>query len=178
MLERPDPELDAALDLSRSDPAQAAQVLRIAASYLRRKESLPTSLAFFLADAFESAMRKASMFRGTELLMNLNLVVPNRRPKANFEYVGMDLERLLRAKVPKGEAILQVGETYGISVSSVKRRYKEYLAYKDIEEYADALDYEEEQRHYAQQSVIQKTEKIETELKSPKGYASSGLDKK
>lgn len=178
MLERPDPELDAALDLSRSDPAQAAQVLIIAASYLRRRERLPTSLAFFLADAFEGAMKKASMFRGAELLMNLNLVVPNRRPKSNFEYVGFDVDRLLKANVPKGEAILQVAETYGISESSVKRQCQEYLAHKANEEYFAAMDYEEEHRQYAQQSVISKTEEVDVRLQKPKGYPPSGLDTK
>lgn len=175
MFERPDPGLDTALDLSRSDPEQAAQVLRIAAGYLRRKEQLPTTLAFFLADAFDGAMKKASMVRGAELLMNLNLVVPNRRAKANFEYVGMEVERLLLANVPIGDAILQVEQTFGISESSVKRNRAKYRAYKDNEAHSDALDYEEEQRHYARQSVIQKPKKIEVRSKRSKGPPPSEL---
>lgn len=177
MLERPNPELDTALDLSRSDPEQAANVLRIAASYLRRQESLPTALAFFLAEAFEGAMRHASMVRGTELLMKLNLVVPNRRQKANFEYVGMELERLLRAHVPKGKAVLQVAESFGISDASVKRKHTEYLTYKDNEAHEDSLDYEAELRHYAQQAVNLKSKK-KIPSKRSKEAPPFALDKK
>jgi hypothetical protein len=179
MLERPNPnpELDTALDLSRSDPEQAANVLRIAASYLRRQESLPTALAFFLAEAFEGAMRHASMVRGTQLLMNLNLVVPNRRQKANFEYVGMELERLLRAHVPKGKAVLQVAESFGISDASVKRKHTEYRTYKDNEAHEDSLDYEAELRHYAQQAVNLKSKK-KIPSKRSKEAPPFALDKK
>ena len=151
MFERPDPELDTALELSESDPQQAARVLKIAANYLKRQEKLPSALAIFLASAFERAMNKASMFRGAELLRNLNLQVDHQRLKANFEYVGMDVEQLLKEKIPKGKAIIQVGETYGISDSTVKRMHEKYLAYRRIEE-AEAIDQEQEQLHYQQRS--------------------------
>lgn len=57
MFERPDPELDTALELSKSDPQQAAHVLKITANYLKRQEKLPSTLSLFLADAFERAMK-------------------------------------------------------------------------------------------------------------------------
>lgn len=152
MFERPDPELDTALELSESDPQQAARVLKIAANYLKRQEKLPSALAIFLASAFERAMNKASMFRGAELLRNLNLQVDHRKLKANFEYVGMDVEQLLKEKIPKGKAIIQVGETYGISDSTVKRMHEKYLAHRRIEEDAEAIDQEQEQLHYQQRS--------------------------
>ena len=38
MFERPDTELDNAMALAASDPQQAAQVLRIAARYLKKRE--------------------------------------------------------------------------------------------------------------------------------------------
>jgi hypothetical protein len=139
MFERPDPELDTALDLSKSDPQQAAQVLRIAARYLKAREKLPSALALFLGDAFERAMKKSTLLRGSELLVNLNLVVTHRRPKANFEYVGIEVERLLQAKVKKGKAIIQACEIYGIDESTVKRMHKKYLALKAIEDDFDAL---------------------------------------
>ena len=43
MFERPNPELDNALALAESDPQQAAHVLRIAASYLKAGETLPST---------------------------------------------------------------------------------------------------------------------------------------
>jgi len=112
MFDRPDPELDSALELSKSDPQQAAKVLRIAASYLKAQQPLPSALASFLGDAFERAMKKIPMYRGSELLVYLNLEVKNRRPKANFEHVGMEVEKLVLAEVPKGEAIIRTGEAY------------------------------------------------------------------
>jgi hypothetical protein len=156
MFERPDPELDNALALAASDPQQAAQVLRIAAQYLKRLEPLPSALAFFLGEAFEMAMKRPTTSRGSELLVNLHLEVTHRRRKANFEWVGGDVERLIQAKVTKGKAIIQVGETYEIDESTVKRMHKEYLAYKAFEGGNDDLMFQEEQRAYAQTPAKEK----------------------
>lgn len=149
MFERPDPELDSALELAASDPQQAAQVLRIAASYLKRLEPLPSALAYFLGDAFERAMKRPTTSRGSDLLVNLHLQVTHRRLKANFEWVGGDVERLIQAKVPKGDAISQVEETYEIGESTVKRMHQDYLALKAFEDGIDHLMSQEEQRAYA-----------------------------
>lgn len=153
MFERPDPELDNALELAESDPQQAAQVLRIAASYLKKMEPLPSALAYFLGDAFERAMKKPTTARGSELLVNLHLEVTHRRPKANFEWVGGDVERLIQAKVKKGEAIIRVGETYKVSESTANRMYQDYLALKAFEDGIDHLMSQEEQRAYGQTPV-------------------------
>ena len=148
MFERPHPELDTALELAKSDPQQAAQVLRIAASYLKRLEPLPSALALFLGDAFERAMKRPTTSRGSDLLVNLQLEVTNRRPKANFEWVGQDVERLIQAKVTKGKAIIQVGESYSIAESTVKRMHKDYLASKAVSDEADYMICENEQLNY------------------------------
>ena len=153
MLERPDPELDNALALAKSDPQQAAQVLRIAAGYLKKMKPLPSALAFFLGDAFERAMKRPTTSRGQELLVNLHLEVTHRRTKANFEWVGVDVEELIHAKVSKGAAIIQVGEYYGISDSTVKRMHKKYLALKASDDEAEALISETELWLYTQQSA-------------------------
>lgn len=176
MFELPDPDLDTALKLSESDPEQAAQVLRIAADYLINQKQLPSALAFFLGYAFEHAMKKASICRGSELLINLNLKVAHRRPKANFENVGMEVERLVYAKVPKGEAIIQAAEAYGLNESTVKRMHTKYLAHKASEDADNVLLYEEEQRHYAQQSTVKNTEKLRPVVKG-KRLPSSDLDR-
>jgi hypothetical protein len=175
MIERPDPELDEAFELSMSDPQQAAQVLRIAADYLKRQSPLPYRLASFLGDAFERAMKKPTTSRGSELLINLNLEVAHRRPKANFELVGMDVDRLVSSKVPKGEAIDQLGETYGITESTVKRMHKKYLALKATEDADDELIYAAQQRHHLQQSVLHKSRKIDVKVKRSKGPPPFGL---
>jgi hypothetical protein len=153
------PDLENAMELSASDPNQAAEVLRIAAKYLRGQERMPDALAHYLADAFERAMKRASVVRGSELLMNLNLKVTHRRTTANFEYVGFDLDRLLQSKVPKGEAILRVGEKYRISVATVKRMYGTYQAFKASEAEADSLLYQELQSDSTVPSVTSKKPK-------------------
>jgi hypothetical protein len=156
MFKRPDPELDKALALATSDPQQAAQVLRIAASYLKRQEPLPSELACFLGDAFERAMKRPTTSRGADLLVNLHLEVTHRRPKANFEWVGEDVERLIQAKVTKGEAIIQVGESYRIADSTVKRMHKDYLARKAVDDETDNLICEKEHLNYQQSTVKEK----------------------
>jgi hypothetical protein len=160
MFRRADPELDTALELAKSDPQQAAQVIRIAALYLKKLEPLPPALALFLGDAFENAMKRPTTSRGSELLMNLNLDVNHRRPKANFEHVGMDVQKLVDKDIPKGEAIIQVGEIYGIADSTVKRMHKKYIAMRTLEAYDDKSLYEAEQSHYAEKLEIKKSRKV------------------
>jgi hypothetical protein len=146
------PKLEAAMELSESDPNQAAEVLRIAATYLKNQEKMPCALAYYLGDAIERAMKQASVVRGSELLINLNLMVTNRRVSANFKQVGSDLERLLQSSTPKGNAILIVSEKYGISDSTVKRLYKKYQEYQAFERASDALLDQELQIDYDPQS--------------------------
>jgi hypothetical protein len=153
------PELEEAMNLSESDPNQAAEVLRIAAKYLRSGEVMPYALAYYLADAFERAMKRASVTRGSELLINLRLMVTHRRTAANFEYVGFDLERLIQSELPKDEAMLRIGEKYGISVSTVRRMHDKYLGFKASEAESDYLLNQELQRDYAVQSVTRKKPK-------------------
>jgi hypothetical protein len=150
------PDLEAAMELSKSDPNQAAEVLRIAAKYLRSQERMPNALAYYLADAFERAMKRASVARGSELLINLNLVVTHRRTAANFEHVGIDLERFLQSKIPIGEAIHRVCEKYDISESTVKRMLKKYQAFKACEAESDSLLFEALQRDNVVQSAASK----------------------
>lgn len=132
-------ELERAMDFAQSDPEQAAEVLRFAAKYLKTQGSMPFPLALFLADAIEQAMAKASMMRGSELLKNLNLQASNRRPKSNFEYVGYDLQVRIDAKMPKGEALIEIGENYGIDPKTVERMYKKFLAYKNFLEQEEEM---------------------------------------
>ena len=159
MFESPDPELDTALELAKSDPDQAAQVLRIAARYLHKHEKLPSALASYLAVAFEQSMKMASVVRGDQLLINLNLKAMNRRVSANFEHVGIEFERLVATGISKGEAILQLCETYEVTESTIKRMVKKYSAYKNFEMDSDAVDLMEEQRYFVRQPIGTKNKK-------------------
>jgi len=153
------PDLEVAMDLAESDANQAAEVLRIAAKYLRSREMMPYALAYYLADAFERAMKRASVARGSELLINLNLVVTHRRTVANLEYVGFDFERFLQSKMSKGEAILRTCEKYDISESTVKRMVKKYQAFKASETESDSLLCEALERDNIVQSAANKKSK-------------------
>ena len=153
------PDLEDAMALSASDPNKAAEVLRIAAMYLKGREMMPDPLAYFLADAVERAMKYPSTARGSQLLTNLHLEVHHRRVSANFEHVGFDLDQLLPTEEPKGKAILEVGEKYGISEPTVKRMYKKYQAFKASEAESDSLLYQDLNVYRAAQTVVSKRQK-------------------
>jgi hypothetical protein len=142
-------ELEKAMDFSKSDPNQAAEVLRIAAKYLKNQDEMPYLLALFLADAIDRAMSKASGMRASELLINLNLKSRNRRPASNFEYVGQDLQERLDAKMQKTKASLEVAEKYLIDEKTVKRMHKNYLAFKDWQDEQSALLEQAMVQHYS-----------------------------
>jgi len=146
-------ELENAMDLSEADPKQAAIVLRIAAEYLKNGQQMPFSLALFLADAFERAMRMAPSVRSSELLINLKLKANNRRKvAANFEYVGRDIEEYIASKMSITDSVLKVSESYGISESTVRRLNKMYIEVKAAELVQDALLFEDEFQHQQQLS--------------------------
>ena len=141
-------ELEKAMDLSEADPKQAAIVLRIAAEYLKNGEKMPFTLALFLADAFDRAMRMAPSVRSSELLINLKLKANNRRKvAANFEHVGRDIEKCIASKMSITDSVLETSERYGISDSTVSRLYKKYNEFKAAELVQDALLFEDEFLH-------------------------------
>lgn len=152
MFESPDPELDTALELAKSNADQAALVLRIAARYLYKQEKLPSVLAYYLADAFEKSMKMASVVRGSELLINLNLKVMHRRSVANFEHLGLEFDQLIAAKFPRDLAIEKLAEAYAISPRTVERKI---AVYRGAQENESAF-LVAEQQHYSKQSVMNK----------------------
>jgi len=134
------PELEEALENSAADCDAAAEVLRIAAKYLRTGEAMPFGLSLFLADAIDRAMKKAPSVRGSELLLNLKLKANNkRRSSANFEHVGRDLDRLIASKMRRDDAIHKLTQDYGISEKTVERRLKEYVEFSAFELQQDEL---------------------------------------
>jgi len=73
--------------------------------------------------------------------------------------VGFDLDRLLQTNEPKGKAILEIGEKYGISEPTVKRMYKKYQAFKANEAESDSLLYQDLNVYRAAQPVVSKRQK-------------------
>lgn len=152
MFEFPDPELDTALELAASNPDQAALVLTIAARYLYKQEKLPPALAYYLADAFNRSMKMASVVRGSELLINLNLKAMNRRSVANFEHIAVEFDQLMAANISRKLAIEKLSDMYGITDRTVERKIAAYRGYQENESEFLAA----EQQHYSKQPVIKK----------------------
>jgi hypothetical protein len=58
----------------------------------------------------------------------------------------MDLDKLFLKKTTQLEAFELVGNDYEIDASTAKRMYAQYRKYKDFEDEAEAMRYEEMQR--------------------------------
>jgi hypothetical protein len=119
------------------DPEAAAQVLMIAARYLRAGEPLPDDLAKFLADAFESAgLKPDEHSRAKTLARDLHLIAGgNRRPKASYVEVGKAVEQLVSAGDSVDKAISKYTEHFNkekskkteqISETTVGRHWRKY----------------------------------------------------
>lgn len=115
--------------LSKSDanPDAAAEVLLLAAEYIRAKEPLPDDLAEHLAGAIEASMVKPERLRGKALLRELNLQIGNRR-KADVDWyqLGMAFEKLVDANLKEGPAASQIAVDFNTSESTAKRLWKKY----------------------------------------------------
>lgn len=82
-----DEAADEAICSAEACPEKAAEVLRIAATYMRDGRSLPENLASYLVDAIDASMGKSPIDRGGALLQELSLKALNRRP-ADWENIG------------------------------------------------------------------------------------------
>lgn len=159
-----DPELLDALAKADSDPEQAAQLLRIAARYLREGKPLPRGLDVYLADAFEAAMHKPEKDRGKALALELNLSALNRRPAAYWLEVGewMSWETTPDGGRPsQNELATRAAVEFGISESTAISYYRKLLRYyeeqakEEAEWFAEMLKRkaEEEARDQAEQQL-------------------------
>lgn len=70
-----------AIRLAPTDPDKAAEVLVIAAEFLRSGRPMPLELVDYVAGAFHAAMLKPEQHRARALLLELNLAVDGRRPR-------------------------------------------------------------------------------------------------
>lgn len=107
---------------AEANPDAAAEVLLLAAEYMRRGEALPVHVADHLAGAFEAAMRKPKRNRGQALLLELHITAANRRPTdVDWYELGKRFDELLSEGSSESEAGSQVAVEFKISESTAKR---------------------------------------------------------
>lgn len=123
-----DARLAAALSRLDRDPDGAAEALLIAAEYLRSGKQMPPALVEWLAGAFEASMAKPPAKRGAALLHDLGLRAENRRKAADWLEIGFHFDHLMRANPVQGEAAAQVAADFGISESTARRYWTQYVA--------------------------------------------------
>jgi hypothetical protein len=130
-----------------ADPEAAASALLLAAGYMRDGKSLPCSLADFLADAIETAMRKPTTLdpvrgnKGQALLVALHLKANNRRPAdvrgdEIYYFMKQAMEGLLdqndrfsfagssQRKMRQPKAAKRAAKKFGVAAITVKRIFK------------------------------------------------------
>ena len=115
-----------------SDPQAPAEVLKIAARYLRNRERLPGNLADHLADAFEAAALKQRTHQGPALLRELGFTQGNRRPAADWRDVGAYMSQRIDDGESQNQAAENTAAHFRISESTAKRLFREYREAMDI----------------------------------------------
>ncbi len=133
-----------AMQRAPSDPDEAAQLLTLAAEYLRKSKPMPHDLADFIAGAFEIAAAKQPKERARCLGHELHLTAQNRRPvKAGYLEVGQAFERMMDEGNSQNQAKECVAADFEISESTALKLYRKYkLAIEEAdrvvrEEYSD-----------------------------------------
>jgi hypothetical protein len=118
-----------------SDPDAAAELLLLAAKYLRNRTPLTDDLADYLAGAIEASMRKPEPHRLNALGTELFLTTPNRRPAADWLEVGRQFDNIVDPFDPsstpaqsQNSAAAQIAADFGISEATAARYWKAYKA--------------------------------------------------
>lgn len=119
-----------ALARAEIDQDSAAQVLLLAAEYLRAGATMPRELAEHIAGAFVSAASKTPKLRGKQLALDLYLTAANRRKKGDWYTIGVEMDLLLAAGLKENQAAAELAAqtTAGdhLSESTILRRWKRY----------------------------------------------------
>lgn len=126
-----DVRVNDALSMAPSDPNAAAQVLLLAAEYLRAGAPMPQELVEHLAGAIEASMTKVKGAREKALLEELKLTARNARPKGHYYLVGQLVEDSLRAGNSMSTAVNDAMADPRTSIKSsatIKKLHKQYLA--------------------------------------------------
>ncbi len=127
------------LGRAEANPDAAADVLLLAANYMRAGKPLPDDIAEHLAGAFEAAMSKPQKNRGPALLRELHLTAGNRRPAdVDWYELGLRFDRLLAEGNSVNAVASQVGVEFGVDDSTAKRIWKNtYLPALEAKRIAD-----------------------------------------
>lgn len=113
------------LNRAEANPDAAAEVLLLAAEYIRAGKPLPDDIAEHLAGAFEAAMCKPQKMRGRALLRELHLTAGNRRPAdVDWYALGQRFQELLAKGESENAAATQIGVEFNIDDSTAKRVWK------------------------------------------------------
>lgn len=135
MAKLPNIDFDAMDMLKRAEanPDAAAQVLLLAAQYIREGQVVPENIADHLAGAFEAAMQKPQSQRGKALLQELHITATNHRPAdVDWYALGQKFDELVNVGESQNAAASQVAVEFDISESTAKRiwskKYKPAMA--------------------------------------------------
>lgn len=146
-----------------AEPDTAAQLLMLAAYYLRNRKPMPDMLADYLADAFETAMVKPQENRVPQLGRELNLTALNRRPLyVSWGTLDIVVKKLLNEGMSQSQAEKEAAKFCGVSTSTAKRELaKRDAVIKKLDEAPESdPDFELFKR---QVDVIYELEKAEIE---------------
>ena len=122
------------------DPQGAADLLLLAAEYIRSGEPLPSQLADYLAGAIEASMGKPPEHRNAAFLAELRLTNGNRRAAADWFEVGMAFDALIDSGLSQNQAKAQIAAEMDVSESTAVRMYKQWI---NANEEASQIDRDE-----------------------------------
>lgn len=115
------------LDRTEANADAAAQVLLLAAEYMRAGKPLPDDLAEHIAGAFEAAMHKPSKMRGDALLLELHIKIPHTRPAdVSWFEVGQHFDHLCHELGTQTAAATQTAIDFNISESTATRIWRDH----------------------------------------------------
>ncbi len=116
-----------------ADPDAAAKLLLLSAEYLRNRQPMPSMLADYIADAFESAAVKPREHRPKQLTDELRLTANNKR-KANADW--LDAYEVIKAnpnKKPHAQAA-ELAKHAGIGQTKADELIKKASEYIEANE--------------------------------------------
>ena len=114
-----------AVEGSDSEAKTAADALRIAADYLRRREPMPPVLADYLADAFEVATMKPEAYQVEALALELGLMALNRRRASVRPWVVALFVDDEASGNTERQRILAAMDRFGVAETTARRFLKE-----------------------------------------------------
>jgi len=117
---------------AESDSEAAAQVMQIAAKYIREGQPLPMGLREWLANALADAALKPARYRAKALTDALNLTANNRRPSGDWLLIGGAFEDLITDGKSQTQAADQIAGDHDIDQRTATRYWRAFLRAKEI----------------------------------------------